>query len=545
MIRLFPRTHIATLLRTTSLHSTTTHLIHQPYPSPPPLSKVQSNPKTTTSFTITATPQPINIANQWKKRKHNPNLTSFFQNHQQKHNFTTTTSVEDPLKNTNLKTITAQQIHHQLQHIYDTQGHIATQKFITEGLLTNTTTTTHFLWHMRHLCKTSEEMRNVIQILLQHKLSITEDILTTLIYQLLAERTNATSQIRQSKLKEAQHILDHDFDLYNLSHFKKKYKSISYFTKHRPPSIQTNHYQKQNQRTKEIYDETTEMYLPKEIIPDKIFEHNQQIGKHNDDIARRNRFGKLYNPDHDSSIQLMKQLKEKLNNDGKEKTLQYFLTQMNHSTSVNTIHCGWAMKELCNTSNEILKIMETMQNNFNRTDIPMNEIILNLLIHQYLLEGNVEEAQHVINADFAKYNLTPNAKTMALMPNNSKLKSIGTLNDLKLMLNDYGAKYTFNYLKFLIQENAVDLPNVEWGMKKVCRDSLDGRDLIKCIVLYNNLDITVSLLNMLMYQYITGKSVYKGAWNGKSTVVGYFLFHPFSFQTCFIAIASFSLLFET
>ena len=102
------------------------------------------------------------------------------------------------------------------------------------------------------------------------------------------------------------------------------------------------------------------------------------------------------------------------------------------------------------------------------------------------------------------------------MPNNPKLKSIGTLNDLKLMLNDYGAKYTFNYLKFLIQENAVDLPNVEWGMKKVCRDSLDGRDLIKCIVLYNNLDITVSLLNMLMYQYITGKSVYKGAQNGKA-----------------------------
>ena len=92
-----------------------------------------------------------------------------------------------------------------------------------------------------------------------------------------------------------------------------------------------------------------------------------------------------------------------------------------HNGKANTFNCGWAMKEICNTSDEMLDIIRQM----NENNIPIDESTLTQLINQLLYEDKKEEAQNVLDNDFERYGLQPNDRTRKTMANADKLASIG------------------------------------------------------------------------------------------------------------------------
>ena len=94
---------------------------------------------------------------------------------------------------------------------------------------------------------------------------------------------------------------------------------------------------------------------------------------------------------------------------------------MIHKGKANTINCGWAMKELCNTSEEARDLISQM----NENNVPINEVILTQLIHKLLFEDKKEEAQHVLDNDFERYGLQPDDFTRKAMASADKLASIG------------------------------------------------------------------------------------------------------------------------
>ena len=121
-----------------------------------------------------------------------------------------------------------------------------------------------------------------------------------------------------------------------------------------------------------------------------------------------------------ASVGRTDKMKSLLKTDGKEASKKY-LQEMIHKGKANTIHCGWAMKELCNTSEEARDIIHQM----NENNIPIHESTLNSLINQLLFEDKKEEAQHVLDNDFERYGLQPDGMTRRTMANADKLGSIG------------------------------------------------------------------------------------------------------------------------
>ena len=119
-------------------------------------------------------------------------------------------------------------------------------------------------------------------------------------------------------------------------------------------------------------------------------------------------------------IGLNMKLENILKSDGKQASMKYLIESM-HSGKADTTHCGWAMKELCNTSDEARDIIRQM----NENNIPIDESILNSLINNLLVEDKKEEAQNVLDNDFERYGLQPNDRTRKTMANADKLASIG------------------------------------------------------------------------------------------------------------------------
>ena len=121
-----------------------------------------------------------------------------------------------------------------------------------------------------------------------------------------------------------------------------------------------------------------------------------------------------------TSIGRTNRMKSLLKTDGKEASMKY-LQEMMHNGKASTINCGWAMKELCNGSDEKCDIIRQM----NENNIPIDESTLTQLIYNLLIEDKKKEAQHVLDNDFERYGLQPNDRTRKTMANADKLASIG------------------------------------------------------------------------------------------------------------------------
>ena len=113
-----------------------------------------------------------------------------------------------------------------------------------------------------------------------------------------------------------------------------------------------------------------------------------------------------------ASIGRTNKMKSILRADGKKATMKYLIESM-HNGKASTTNCGWAMKELCDTSDEARAVIHQM----NENNVPITEVILTHLIYQLLHEDKKEEAQHVFDNDFKRYGVQPDHIARETMEN--------------------------------------------------------------------------------------------------------------------------------
>lgn len=94
----------------------------------------------------------------------------------------------------------------------------------------------------------------------------------------------------------------------------------------------------------------------------------ERYGVQPNDVTRKT----MATADKLASIGRTNKLESLLKADGKEASMKYLQEMMNNGKA-DFINCGWAMKELCNTSNEARDIINQM----NENNITVDEVILN------------------------------------------------------------------------------------------------------------------------------------------------------------------------
>ena len=81
-------------------------------------------------------------------------------------------------------------------------------------------------------------------------------------------------------------------------------------------------------------------------------------------------------------------------------------------------------------------------------------------------------AQIVVDKDFTKYNITPNAATFKTMKRKDELKSMGLVQKLKNILQKNGNDSTMQHLIALVNDGKGTTAVCNWGMNQLCNSSL-------------------------------------------------------------------------
>ena len=314
-----------------------------------------------------------------------------------------------------------------LQNLHTTKGKEAAKKHLKLGMQTGKANNSHCNWAIRKLCDTSTEVKGLIKQMKLHEIPVGVETLNGLVTQFQLE----------GNAKEAQRVVDVVFEWEG-------------------------------------------------VTPDsKTTEALATAGK----LARIGLNMKLEN---------VRKLKNILKSDGKEASMEYLIQSM-HNGEASTINCGWAMKELCNTSDEAYDLRRQM----NENNVRISESILTQLINQLLYEGKKEEAQLVLDFDFERYGLQPSGRTLATMADADRLASIGRTNKMKSLLKADGKEESMKYLQEMMYNGKANTFNCGWAMKEVCNTSDEMRDIINQMNDNNvpiNEVILTQLINNLLFE---------------------------------------------
>ena len=299
------------------------------------------------------------------------------------------------------------------------KGKRAAKIHLQKSIINGTANSIHCNWGLKHLCKNSITSRGLINQMLANQIPVDEQKLTMLIYQLLKE----------DKKEEAQTVIEIDFPNYGL--------------------------------------QPTQITLRTMADADKL-----------------------------SGLGHTEALKRLLKQDGKETALVYLNDLMSTGKS-SARQCSWAIKHLCDTAIEAVDLIKRMD----EYKIPIDEIILNLLIHQFLSEGKKEEAQTVVEIDFPNYGLKPTDRTYATISGADKIMGIGITSKMKHLLKLEGKQSSKRYLNELLLAKKADIIHCGWGIKMLCDTSDETRGLIDQMC-QNNLPPNAIVLNMLIHQLL-------------------------------------------
>ena len=323
----------------------------------------------------------------------------------------------------------------ELERLFEKEGKASSMKYLTSLILNGDANKEICGWSMKMICDTALEISNLIALMDANNISVSEKNLNVYIHQLVSE----------NKREEAQRVLDVDFDKYGVHPNENTYETMDSADK----LAGIGH--------------TTEMARLLKMDESGTDESDGRDGTDGTDGSK-----------------------------GKDKSMKY-LKNLIMNQEANTMHCAWGMRELCDTSNEAYGIQNLMENN----NIPVNEFILNILIHKLLLEDKRYEAQIVIDVDFVKHGMTPNERTRNTMKKADNLANMGHMTELKRLLKETGTESTLIYLYELITNGQAKATHCGWGMKTLCVTSMEVRELIQHM---NRSEVAIEgfLLNMLI-----------------------------------------------
>ena len=183
---------------------------------------------------------------------------------------------------------------------------------------------------------------------------------------------------------------------------------------------------------------------------------------------------------------------------GKAAAKQYLYTEISTGQAY-TMHCDWAIRNLCESSDQALDILHQMKEN----NISIEETTLNNVIVCYLAENKQQEAQRVIDVTFQQEGLTPNQTTFTNMEKAKKFAGGGLNARLKLILNQNGQQSALKMLFNAIADGTANTMHCNWSMKFCCQTSDQQRTVIEQMNRYqipiDHITLT-TLMNKLSYE---------------------------------------------
>jgi len=196
-----------------------------------------------------------------------------------------------------------------------------------------------------------------------------------------------------------------------------------------------------------------------------------------------------------------KKLKTIFDRQGEDAARQLF-EEMQRSSLADLFQYGWAMKELCQTSNESRALMETMKQN----GVVPNVVHFTMLIRYLLDEGELVAAQHVYGTEMPASGIEPDDRTMGIMAQAEaqadELASKGLTFKLKNILERQGKDAALEEFEKMQKSGHANNIHYSWAMKELCEISNESRALMESMSEHGCFpDVTTFtiLINNLLY----------------------------------------------
>ena len=109
-----------------------------------------------------------------------------------------------------------------------------------------------------------------------------------------------------------------------------------------------------------------------------------------------------------------------LKQQGKAAALKEY-EEMQKSGHTDVFQYSWAMKYLCETSDEIRALTQSMKQN----GVMPNVFYFNILISNFLYAGDIDAAHHVYDVEMPEAGVEPNGITKKTMARAEELASMG------------------------------------------------------------------------------------------------------------------------
>jgi pentatricopeptide repeat protein len=167
-------------------------------------------------------------------------------------------------------------------------------------------------------------------------------------------------------------------------------------------------------------------------------------------------------------------LKKMLKQQGKDAARQAF-EEMQTSGHANLFQYGWALTNLCKSSNEIRALMESMKKNGVLPDVTT----FNQLIQSLLHDGDIDTAQHVYDVDMPTAGIEPNDRTKKTIARANELASQGRTIKLKKIIDRQGEDAARQEFEEMQKSGHADLFQYGWAMKYLCETSDKSRALME------------------------------------------------------------------
>ena len=194
----------------------------------------------------------------------------------------------------------------------------------------------------------------------------------------------------------------------------------------------------------------------------------------------------------------MRRLKQTLTEQGKVSARKYF-KRMQQDEVANAAHYGWAMKELCQSSDEKRALMESMKQN----GVLPNVTTFNQLIYNLMHDGAHVVAQHVYDVDMPAAGIEPSDRTISMMVRADELASKGRTVKLTNILKQHGkvdaARQVFEEMQ---KSGHADGFQYGWALRHLCKSSDEMRVLIKSMKQHGvvpNVAIFTQLITTLLH----------------------------------------------
>jgi predicted ArsR family transcriptional regulator len=193
---------------------------------------------------------------------------------------------------------------------------------------------------------------------------------------------------------------------------------------------------------------------------------------------------------------LTSKLKKMLEQQGKEAALKAF-EEMQNSGDANAIQYGWAMKELCQSSDEVRALMESMKLNGFIPEVAT----FNLLIYSILHDGDLVAAQHVYDVEMPGAGIEPDDITKQTMARADELASQGRTVKLKNIFDRQGKDAARQEFEEMQKNGHASVIQYGWAMKELCETSDEKRALMESMK-QNSVMPDVAHFNQLIYNLL-------------------------------------------